>query len=94
MKKSLVNVFVYGDGTHVDAVGWCVYEKAGSYEELTTFLQSRVRDDHRIAQREDLTEPMLRRIYARNAEGSPARPSTRPESTCCSITSRMFDNVQ
>lgn len=63
MKKSLVNVFVYGDGTHVHAVGWCVYEKAGSYEELTNFLQSRVRDDHRIAQREDLTEPMPRRDF-------------------------------
>lgn len=46
MKQSLVNIFVYGDGTHIHAVGWRVYEKAGSYEELTNFLQSRVQHDH------------------------------------------------
>ena len=51
MRESLVNIFVYGDGKHVHAVGWRVYEKAGSYEELTRFLQSRIRHDHRSAQR-------------------------------------------
>ena len=63
MRQSLVNIFVYGDGTHVNAVGWCVYEKAGTYEELTNFLQTRVRHDHQIAQREDLAKPMLRREF-------------------------------
>lgn len=59
-RKSLVNIFVYGDETHVHAVGWCVYEKAGSYEQLTDFLQSRVRHDHGTAQREDLSRPIPR----------------------------------
>lgn len=63
MRKPLVNIFVYGDGTHVDAVGWRVYEKAGTYEEMTNFLQSRVRHDHQVAQREGLAKPMLRREF-------------------------------
>jgi len=63
MSESLVNIFVYGDGEHVNAVGWRVYEKAGSYEELTRFLQSRVRHDHRSAQREDLAKPIPRRDF-------------------------------
>ena len=58
MKQSLVNIFVYGDGTHVYAIGWRVYEKAGSYEELTNFLQSRVQHDHRGAPRKDLEDPI------------------------------------
>ena len=58
MKKPLVNIFVYGDRTQVHAVGWRVYEKVGTYEELTNFLQSRVRHDHRGAPREDLEEPI------------------------------------
>ena len=38
MNKPLVNIFVYGDGTHVHAVGWLAYVKVGTYEELTNFL--------------------------------------------------------
>ncbi len=63
MRESLVNIFLYGDGKHVHAVGWRVYEKAGSYEELTNFLQSRVRRDHRRARREDLAKPILLREF-------------------------------
>ena len=63
MRKSLVNIFVYGDETHVHAIGWRVYEKAESYEELTNFLQSRVQHDHRSAHREDLAKPILWRDF-------------------------------
>ncbi len=42
MTELIVNIFVYGDGTHVNSIGWRVYKKVGSYEELTNFLQSRV----------------------------------------------------
>ena len=58
MKTPLVNIFVYGDEAHVHAVGWRVYQKAGSDEELTSFLQSRVEHDHRGAPREDLAKPI------------------------------------
>lgn len=63
MRESLVNIFVYGDEKHAHAVGWRVYEKAGSYEELTKFLQSRVRLDHQSAQREYLAKPIPRRDF-------------------------------
>ena len=51
IKERLVNVFVYGNETHVHAVDWRVYEKAVAYDELTAFLRSRVDDDQRIAAR-------------------------------------------
>ncbi|MDE0165831.1 MAG: hypothetical protein OXH92_02195 [Bryobacterales bacterium] len=63
MKEQLVNIFVYGDETHVQAIGWRVYEKAGPYKELVEFLQSRVQPDHRVARREDLKKPILRREF-------------------------------
>ena len=58
MKKPLVNIFVYGNGTHVHAVGWHIYERVGAYEELTNFLQSRVQHDHRNATRKYLEKPI------------------------------------
>ena len=58
MKKPLVNIFFYGDGTHIQAIGWRAYERAGTYEELKDFLQSRVQHDHRNAQREHLAMPI------------------------------------
>ena len=58
MKERLVNIFVYGNETHVHAVGWRVYEKSGAYDELTAFLRSRVQHDQRITARSDLTEPI------------------------------------
>ena len=58
MTERLINIFVYGDRTHVQTIGWCMYEKAGTYEGLTKFLQSRVQHDHRDAPREDLEEPI------------------------------------
>ena len=63
MKEQLVNIFVYGDETHVKAIGFCVHEKSGTYEELIKFLQSRVQNDHLEAPRTDLKIPMLRRDF-------------------------------
>ncbi len=63
MKKPLVNIFFYGDGTHIHAIGWRTYERTGTYEELTSFLQSRVQPDHPDAQREDLAMPILWRDF-------------------------------
>lgn len=63
VKERLVNIFVYGNNTHVHALGWRVYEKTGTYDELTPFLQSRAIHDHRIAARQDLEEPVLWRDF-------------------------------
>ena len=63
MKERIVNIFVYGDRTHVHAVGWRVYEKVGTFEDLTKFLQSRVRHDHRDAPRENLDAPIPLRHF-------------------------------
>ena len=53
-----INIFVFGDETHVHAIGWRLYEKAGTDDELKAFLQSKVHDDHQIAARNDLEEPI------------------------------------
>ena len=58
MDERSINVFVYGDKTHVHAIGWRVYERNGSHKELMAFLQAAAIDDHRIAARERLDEPM------------------------------------
>ena len=58
MKEQIVNIFVFGDGTNVQAVGWRLYEKAGTYDELVAFLQSKAQHDHRIAARKDLETPI------------------------------------
>lgn len=58
MAELIVNIFMYGDGTHVNSIGWRVYEKAGIYEELTDFLQSRIHHDHQSARREYLEKPI------------------------------------
>ena len=63
MKAPLVNIFVYGNESHVHAIGWRVYERAGSNEELTNFLQSRVQHDHPGAPQEDLAKPIPRRDF-------------------------------
>ena len=63
MKERLVNVFVYGNSSHVNAIGWRVYEKTGSYDELTAFLRSRAVRDHRIAARQPLQDPLPREEF-------------------------------
>lgn len=63
MTERVVNVFAYGNSTHVHAVGWRVYEKSGTYNELTEFLRTRASYDHRIAARQDLPAPLLWRDF-------------------------------
>ena len=63
VKERLVNIFVYGDATHVHSVGWRVYEKSGTYDEKIAFLQAAAMNDHRIAARQDLDEPVLWRDF-------------------------------
>ena len=69
VNERIINIFVYGNPTHVYAVGWRVYEKTGTYEELIAFLQAKAIDDHRIAARQDLDEPLLLRDFGRVAPG-------------------------
>ena len=63
MDVQSINVFVYGDETHVHAIGWRMYESAGTYEEQVAFLRSAALHDHRIAARRNLDEPILRRKF-------------------------------
>ena len=58
VKERLVNIFAYGNPTHMHALGWRVYEKVGTYDELTAFLRAKAMHDHRIAIRQDLDEPV------------------------------------
>ena len=58
MAEHLVNIFAYGDETHVHSIGWSTYIRDGSDEELLTFLRSRVSVDHEKAMRQDIREPI------------------------------------
>ena len=49
MKERIINVFAYGDGEHIHSVGWRTYSVEGTYQELTSFLRSRVETDFRTA---------------------------------------------
>ena len=63
VNERLVSIFVYADATQVHSPGWRVYEKSGTYDEKTAFLQAAAMNDHRIAQRQDLDEPVLWRDF-------------------------------
>ena len=43
MKQRLINVFVFGDETHVHAIGWRFYEKTGTYDELKASVSTQNR---------------------------------------------------
>ena len=60
MKERLINIFAYGDESHVHAIGWRVYEREGTYDELIQFLRSKAVSDHRIAARSQLQESVER----------------------------------
>ena len=71
-----INIFVFGDETHVHAIGWRLYEKAGTDDELKAFLQSKVHDDHQIAARKlsagtVITQEQLDKTVAGPTEKSP-----------------------
>ena len=63
MKERIVNVFVYGDDEYVRSFGWCTYMAEGSYQALTSFLQSRVDHDFKGAQRHELPRVELRSVF-------------------------------
>ena len=56
MKERIVNIFVYIDRESIRSIGYTEYEMEGTYEELTSYLQSRVDVDHATATRIDLHE--------------------------------------
>ena len=45
MSERLFNVFIYGNETHVHSMGYCEYEKEGSYDDLTNYLNPHCPDD-------------------------------------------------
>ena len=56
MNERIVNIFVYIDREVIRTIGYTEYEMEGTYEELTSYLQSRVEIDHAAATRIDLGE--------------------------------------
>ena len=56
MNERIVNIFVYVDREIIRTVGYTEYEMEGTYEELTSYLQSRVEIDHVAATCIDLGE--------------------------------------
>ena len=63
MEERVVNVFLYGDDQYIRSVGWHIYMADGSYQELVTFLQSRVDHDFKSAQQVDLPKQELRSVF-------------------------------
>ena len=57
MSERLFNVFIYGNETHVHSMGYCEYEKEGSYDDLTNYLKSRVDADYKNAKVTTLNRP-------------------------------------
>ena len=47
MQEECINIFAYGDERFVRSVGFRTYRMEGNYEQLTTFLRSRVSLDHK-----------------------------------------------
>ena len=59
----MFNVFVYGSKTHVNAIGYCEYEKEGTYSDLGNYLRARVDVDHKNAKVTTLTRPIVRQVF-------------------------------
>ena len=57
MKERIVNIYAYVDGESIRTIGHSAYEMEGTYQQLTSFLQSRVEIDHITAVRVDLDYP-------------------------------------
>ena len=56
MNERIVNIFVYVDREVIRSIGYTEYEMEGTYEDLTSYLQSRVEIDYAAATRIDLGE--------------------------------------
>ena len=63
MSERLFNVFIYGNETHVNSMGYCEYEKEGSYDDLTNYLKSRVDADYKNAKVTTLNRPTEREVF-------------------------------
>ena len=58
MKEEVFNVFAYGDEESVYSLGCLSYLAEGSFEDLVTFLRSRVHSDYGLANRIPLDSPI------------------------------------
>ena len=63
MTERIFNLFVYGNETHVYSIGCCEYQKEGSYDDLTTYLRSRVDCDYRNAKVTSMDQPVEREVF-------------------------------
>ena len=59
----LMNLFVYGNTSHVYAIGWSFYRRSGSYEEQVAYLRERANHDYRNANRQEFEEPITRQEF-------------------------------
>lgn len=56
MSRRAINIFAYGNDTHIDSIGWRRYTRDGEEKELLSFLQSRLSTDHQNAEKWKLDE--------------------------------------
>ena len=63
MSERVFNIFIYGNETHVHSIGCCEYRKEGSYDELTTYLRSRVDCDYGHARVITVDQPIEREVF-------------------------------
>ena len=56
MPKRAVNIFVFGNETHFDSIGWCIYTRDGEEKELLDFLESRASIDDQFVEKRKLDE--------------------------------------
>ena len=54
--ERLINIFAYGNETHVHSMGWKAYERKGNDKDLFSFLHSRASIDHKTAERIKIRE--------------------------------------
>ena len=73
MKERIVNIYAYVDGESIRTIGYSTYEMEGTYQQLTSFLQSRVEIDHATAICVDLDETcsILDFRFAMRVDGLP-----------------------
>lgn len=58
MSKRAINIFAFGNETHFDSIGWCIYTRDGEEWELLSFLQSRLLIDHQYVEKWKLDESL------------------------------------
>ena len=63
MSERIFNLFVYGNETHVHSIGYREYRKEGSYDDLTTYLRSRVDCDYKDPKVTPMDHPIEREVF-------------------------------